>query len=251
MHETEFEQLIQSITDLVLAKLRSSSHLAQRPRTLTVLWPVATASKDPVLAGVSAFRQEHGRVQWLMHEDLLDGLKPLLSPEERSQCHSLSGAPVQSILADMLGTDVVLVAAIHFEAARQLLALNDGLPWIHVLLQAHLSGQRVVICDELLSGRGLAAQNPVAQEGAALKRQLRQMGFTLTPAPRLAKVLKDFGGAAHLGPQEERQLVTEQDVEDLVRAGHREVRLHAKTLVTPLAQSKAAELGLQLVRTQA
>jgi hypothetical protein len=52
------------------------------------------------------------------------------------------------------------------------------------------------------------------------------------------------------GLQSTRELLTELDVENLFRAGHRELRLHEKTLVTPLAESRAAELGLSLLRLQ-
>ena len=251
MTDTEFEKLIQSITDLVLAKLQSMAHLTEKPKTLTVLWPVASGTKDLVMAGVSAFRQDPLRVQWLVDDALLDDLTPLLPSHERSRCHGLSRAPLQSILSNMQRTDVVLLAATHIEATRQLVALNDELSWIHVLLQAHMSGQQVVVCEDLLTPRGLSKQNTVAQEAAALKRQLRQMGFTLIPGHDLAKYLKELTLSSSHGAQEEGGLLTEQDVEDLVRAGQKELRLHPKTLVTPLAQSKAAELGLRLVRRQA
>ena len=250
MHANELEQLIQAITDLVIARLKSAAQPAQPTQTLTVLWPAATAARESILAGVSAFRTEGRRVQWLVRADLIPGLLPLLPAEEQARCHPLDQAPVQTVLARMQGTDVVLLAAVHFEAARRLLDLEDELPWIHVLLQAHLLGQPVVICEDLLSSRGLAAQNPVAQEAGALRRRLQQMGYRLIAAKNLADHLKNMSLACDQGLLSARELVTEQDVENLVRAGHRELRLHAKTLVTPLAQSKASELGLDLLRPQ-
>jgi hypothetical protein len=145
---------------------------------------------------------------------------------------------------------VLLLAAVHFEAARQLLALDDGHVWIHVLLQAHLTGQTVLICEDLLSSRGLAAQNLVAQEAHRFLRLLQQTGYQLVAAQDLATRLKNMTQAYNHGLQNNRELLTEQDVENLFRAGHRELRLQAGTLVTPLAESKAAELGLRLLRMQ-
>jgi len=248
MHPTELEQLIQSITDLVMAKLRSTALPPARAQTLTVLWPTASAKKEQILAAVSAFRVDGRRVQWLVRADLRGELMPLLPAEEQPHCHSLDEAPVQAMLADLQGTDVVLLAAVHFEAARQLLALDDGREWIHVLLQAHLTGQPVLICEDALSSRGLAGQNHVAQEAHRLKRQLQQTGYRLVAAQDLSDQLKNMTLACNQGSQNSRELLTEQDVDNLFRAGHRELRLHAKTLVTPLAESKATELGLALIR---
>ncbi|MBU1537904.1 hypothetical protein KKF84_21510 [Myxococcota bacterium] len=250
MHANELEQLIQSITDLVLAKLKNSPQLSQKPQTLSVLWPVASASKDQILAAVSAFRMDGRRVQWLVRADLLGDLLPMLPADEQQRCYSFEQAPIQGILADLQSSDVVLLAGANFQAARQLLALDDAHSWVHVLLQAHLTGQAILICEDLLSSKGLASQNHVAQEAHSIKRQLKQMGYKLIAAQNLATQLKNMTLAYENGLQNTRELLTEQDVENLVRAGQRELRLHAKTLVTPLAESKATELGLNLLRLQ-
>lgn len=250
MHNTEFDQLVQFITDLVLAKLKSSAQPAQRTQTLTVLWPVATNNKEQILAAVAAFRSDGRRVRWLVNENLISDLLPLLPAGEQPRCHSLDQAPVQAILDDLHSSDVVLLAAANFQAAGQLLSLDDERAWIHVLLQAHLTGQPVLICDDLLSSRGLAAQNQVAQEAQRRKRQLQQMGYQLLAAKNLADHLKNMTLSVNLGLQNTRELLTELDVENLFRAGYRELRLPAKTLITPLAESKATELGLNLLRSQ-
>lgn len=250
MHPNELEKLIQSITDLVLAKMKSTAPAAQKTQTLTVLWPVASASRERIVAAASAFRTDGRRVRWLVRADLISELLPLLPAEEHQRCFPMDQAPVGDILAELESTDVVLLAAVHFEAARQLLAMDDERAWIHVLLQAQLMGQPVLICEDPLSSRGLAAQNQVAQEAHRIKRQLQQMGYQLLAAKDLAGRLKDMTRSFNHGLQDTRGLLTEQDVEDLVRAGHREVRLHARTLVTPLAESRATELGLSLLRPQ-
>jgi hypothetical protein len=258
MHPNDLDLLVQAITDLVLARLRESEPArlkaapppATRPPVLTVLWPAPTSAIEAILAGVSAFRADGRRVRWLVREDLLSELRPLLPAEEQPRCHALGQAPVQAILADLKGTDVVLLAAAHFDAARRLLALDDGLDWVHVLLQAHLSGQPVLVCDDLLSSRGLAARSAAAQEAQGLARQLRQAGYRLLSARDLPRRFKEMTRAGDPGSQDAPGLLTEQDVENLVRAGHRELALHARTLVTPLAQSRAAELGLELLHTQ-
>ncbi|MBU1070349.1 hypothetical protein KJ975_12345 [Myxococcota bacterium] len=250
MHPHELDQLVQAITDLVMARLKSTALPPDRSQTLTVLWPVASAARDQILAAVSAFRQEGRKVQWLVHADLINELLPMLPAEEQPRCHSLDQAPVQAILANLRSSDVLLLAAVHFEAARQLLALDDGHVWIHVLLQAHLTGQTILIGEDLLSSRGLAAQNHVAQEAHRFKRQLQQTGYQLVAAQDLANQLKNMTQAYNHGLQNTRELLTEQDVENLFRAGHRELRLQAGTLVTPLAESKATELGLRLLRMQ-
>ncbi|MBN2725440.1 MAG: hypothetical protein JXR95_15350 [Deltaproteobacteria bacterium] len=250
MHDKDFEQLIQTITDLVLAKLQSIEDPANQARTLTVIWPAASSAKNNIIAGISAFRQAGHNIQWLIKDDIMDEITPLVPDKERSCCHSMSLAPVQTILGDIRGNGVVLIAAANFHAAGQILSYNDEIPWIHVLLQAHLAGQQVLICDDLLSSRGLSAQNPVTEEAQKLKRQLEHMDFKLIASGEVSGYLKNLTLSVNHGSQGEGGLLTERDVEDMFRAGHRELRLHAKTLVTPLAHSKAAELGLNLLHMQ-
>ncbi len=257
MHENDLDQLVRVITDLVLARLREAepARLLEAPRSsrspvLTVIWPAPTTAKEAILSGVAAFRADGRRVRWLVREDLVDEVRPLLPAGEQARCHALGQAPVQAILADRGPGDAVLVAAVHFDAARRLLALDDALDWVHVLLQAHLAGRPVLICDDLLSVGGAAARNPVAEEARGLARQLEQAGFRLLPSRELPRRLGDLTRSCEAGLQDAPGLVTEQDVENLVRAGHRELRLHPRTLVTPLAAGRAAELGLELLRPQ-
>lgn len=246
MPTQDFDQLVRVITDLVMARLKATA--AARTPMLTVLWPAPTSAKEAILAGVATFRAEGRRVRWLVREDLRGELAPRLPEEERPRCHALGQAPVQAILSDMGAGDAVFVAAAHFDAARHLLALDDGLDWVHVLLQAHLSGQPVLICDDLLSTRGAAAHDPVAQEARNLARRLGQAGFRLSPSREISGLLMELTRSSDIGLQDAPGLITEQDVENLVRAGHRKLNLHARTLVTPLAESRAAELGLELLR---
>jgi hypothetical protein len=257
MPTQDFEQLVRMITDLVMARLREAesarlreAESATRPPVLTVIWPAPTSAKDAILAGVAAFRADGRRVRWLVRADLLDEVRPLLPAGEQDRCHALGQAPVQAILADRGPGDAVLVASVHFDAARRLLALDDALDWVHVLLQSHLAGQPVLICDDLLTVGGAAARNPVAEEARGLARQLGQAGFGLLPSRELPRRLQDLTRSGDAGLQDAPGLVTEQDVENLVRAGHRELRLHPRTLVTPLAMGRAAELGLELLRPQ-
>lgn len=250
MRADDLERLIQTVTDLVLARLKDWAPTPPDPPTLTVLWPVPTPSRDAILAGAAAFRSDDRQVRWLVRADLLDELIPLLPVDERVRCHALGQAPVQAILADLREGDAVLLAAAHFEAARLLLELRDDHDWVHVLLQAHLAGRPVVVCEDLLTPASPAATNPVAREAEGLLRQLRQAGYRLTPSRELARLLKDMTRTCDPGLQDAPGLITEQDVENLVRAGHRELRLHARTLVTPLAQGRAAELGLALLRPE-
>jgi len=250
MRADELERLIQAVTDLVLARLKDWAPPAPEPPTLTVLWPAPTPLRDSILAGAAAFRTDGRRVRWLVRADLLDELGSRLPADERTRCHALGRAPVQAVLADLREGDVVLLAAAHFEAARLLLALRDDHDWIHVLVQAHLAGRPVVICEDLLATGAPAATNPVAREADGLLRQLRQAGYRLAPARDLPRLLKDMTRACDAGLQDAPDLLTEQDVENLVRAGRRELRLHARTLVTPLARSRADELGLGLLRPE-
>jgi hypothetical protein len=79
MHPHELDQLVQAITDLVMARLKSMALPPDRTQTLTVLWPVASAARDRILEAVSAFRQEGRRVQWLVRADLIHELLATLS----------------------------------------------------------------------------------------------------------------------------------------------------------------------------
>jgi len=250
MRADELERLIQAVTDLVLARLKDWAPPAPEPPTLTVLWPAPIPTRDAILAGAAAFRADGRSVRWLVRADLLDDLVPQLPADERPRCHALGRAPVQAILADLREGDVLLLAAANFEAARLLLALRDDHDWVHLLLQAHLAGRPVVVCEDLLASGSPAATNPVAREADQLLRQLRQAGYRLAPARDLARLFKDLARACDPGLQGAPDLLTEQDVENLVRAGHRELRLHARTLVTPLARSRADELGLGLLRPE-
>lgn len=216
-------------------------------RTLTVIWPVAIGSANLILSAVNAFREENRRVQWLVKDELHDELLPFIPASERSDCHLLSSLPVQSILANIKSTDVILVAGLNFQGANQILGFNDEIPWIHILLQGQLAGNHIAICEDLLSVKTVKTQNPVAMQADALKRQLAQTGYNLVSTADIARQLKELTLTANHGV-EKGGLLTEIDVENLSRSGHKEVRLHSKTIVTPLAESRISELGLHLVR---
>ncbi len=63
MNPHELDQLIQTITERVLARLKSPALPPPQPQTLTVLWPVALAARDRILSAVHAFRQDGRRVR--------------------------------------------------------------------------------------------------------------------------------------------------------------------------------------------
>lgn len=216
-------------------------------RTLTVLWPVAIGSPDRILSAVSAFRQDNRQVQWLVKDDLHDELVPFIPASERSSCHLLSSIPVQSILSKIKTTDVILIAGLNFQAARQILDLNDDIPWIHILLQGQMAGNHIVICEDQLSAKSVSKQNPVVSQAEGLKRQLAQTGFSLVSSTDVSRYLKELTLTANHG-LDKGGLLTEVDVENLARNGHKELRLHSKTIVTPLAESRISELGLHIVR---
>ncbi len=241
MHDQDLERLIQTITDLVLARLQSAAS-EHRARVLTVLWPVPASHRELLLAGVNAFRQPHTLVQWLVHDPLVEGLTPLLPAGER--CYPMSMAPLESLLGSATPRDVVLLAATHLSSTAQLLDMNDDLPWVQVLLQALLKGQQVLACDDLLRSTG---RTPVAQRATSLLQELEAFGVTTTGASGLAKVLRETATQSGFAPFAQGGLLTEEEVVALVRAGQRELRLGPTTLVTPLATTKAAELGLALV----
>jgi hypothetical protein len=167
-------------------------------------------------------------------------------------------APVQKIeeanlgeiLAGLRGHDLVVIGSLGFELARATLDLADQNPWVRLVSQALLKKLPVIlVADDLAPGTG-SARDRLTARSADLLRDLAGLGLRPVPLDKLGVLTHDLAQSASTLSRAAGGLVTEADVEQLVAEGERRLVLPPQTIVTPLARSRATELGLEIVKEE-
>lgn len=169
---------------------------------------------------------------------------------------------------------VVYVGALAWNQAFQLSRMDDGDPFVQLILAA-VSAQKRVCClrDETLSGLmgcGGARGERSAQGGRSAKggrdapnlttavtrrsqnlwRELESLGIQGLPLDAVFRPLQALEAAQDSFQRAHGGLVTEKDIEAVIQNGLHRLTLAPGTLVTPLAADRARELGVVLKRTE-
>ncbi|HOX44009.1 MAG TPA: hypothetical protein PK668_10455 [Myxococcota bacterium] len=225
----QLEALVREVTQAVLAQLAAGATGpdAWRGKAL-ILLPVPPARPD-ALAGLAEEARRLG-----FGVETLPGLD--------------AGAAAAALGALQPG-DVVVVGSLGFAWARRLVELDDGEPGVRLVLGALLAGRPVLAASDGLSA-GPAVRGRVAERAHELLRELIALGLGLRPLAELGASLAGLRAGRDTGGRALGGLLGEADVEALHRAGERRVRLARGCLVTPLARTRAAELGLELIEQE-
>jgi hypothetical protein len=249
--ESEIERLVQRVTELVLARLAGPQRPEQpaRRRPIELLLPVQPAGDAAVLRALAQLARAGNPVACRTTAAVADWL-------QRSGLRSQLDGPVtvlddslDAALAMLDGRALWVLGSLGFGLAGRLARLEDDDPFVRLLSQALLRGRRVLLVAEELQPAAAVA-GPVAARAAGLLAELERLGCERLAAAGLADRVAALEAGDTTASQALGGLVTEADVEQLAADGPRRLSLAAGTIVTPLARSRASELGLELIEVE-
>ncbi|RME21629.1 MAG: hypothetical protein D6806_14395 [Deltaproteobacteria bacterium] len=143
----------------------------------------------------------------------------------------------------------IVLSGIGMGLARRLAEGDDEAPVARLAWRALLSG-KPVLADRADLLPAAAPKSRAADIAAGALRELEHIGMECLPAASMAPRIERLLDAPGTAERALSGLLTEEEVERLAAEGHRTLVLEAGTIVTPLAKSRAAELGLELRWTE-
>jgi len=247
--DKEIEDLIRVIAQRVLARLGEGGEEAGSGSIkLLLLLPDSTAGIERLASRVGKWVASgvdlRAIVSPAVARDLdASGLRGKLGRElctfdEVDLCAELAGIDQKNL---------VLVGSIGFESARALCELRDGSPFVRLVSQAILHNKQVAVIADDLKPRAGAGQGRAAVEAESLLRDLERNDLVLIDTEEVWNLISRLRAGASTLTRTVGDLLTEEDVERLAAEGERKLTLSSRTVVTPLAASRAAELGIELV----
>ena len=248
--DRDIEQLIRSVTGLVVERLEG--HASAKPTGLRgdvlVLLPVPPAQPDAIVRQVEVLRRTGWNVRALASPAALVeldrvGLRASLAAEPLDPGHG----GVATALATLQPRTALVVGSLGFAFARRLAELGDDDPFVRLLARALLDGRKVLAVADDLAPHGAGVGSEAAKRGEERLRDLERLGIEPLAAGDLESVLARTSDARATVSRAVGGLLTEADVVRLRDAGETRLVLPPRTIVTPLARSRAAELGLVLV----
>jgi len=242
----ETERIVREVTGRVLDRLGAAGRQAGEA---ILLLPVATGSTARALAFAAQLEEKGIALATLGAPAVVEELARLgLAGRLGGRVESFAAADVGRAIAGMGPGSSVVIGSIGFASAAALARLEDGDPFVRLVTQARLKGCTVAMAPDDLAGNAGADAGPLGERARALLRELALLGIETAPWAELAALVerrRALGGSA---AKVAGRLVTEEDVEALARAGETTLHLPRGTVVTPLAQTRAYELGVQLRR---
>jgi len=257
MAEYNLENLIQAVTEAVMRRLgepeaspsdrlEATAGPSGQSLSFVVLVPLPTPVLDPLARAVGSLIRGGGRVKALVHRGVREeaarqGLLDRLGPDVRD----LDDGEASRMLGELSAGDVIVIGSLGFELARGILDLRDSDPAVRIITQGLLRGHRVVAAaDDLTAPEGM--ESAVASRAGQVLRELEGLGVRLLPLDGLEIMAEEITALERTGSRAFGGLVTEADVEAFAAGGGSRVDLPARTIVTPLALNRAAELGVEL-----
>jgi hypothetical protein len=255
--ERDIERLVRAVTDLVLERLEGRAKRSPAARgVVLLLFPMPPARRSEIPRRVDIVR----RAGWEAHvvADSPDFARaptgaPCGEPNRALQGAELPATPPR---AEARGSEpgvrrhdgsAIVVGSLGFAFARRLAGLDDDDPFVRLVARALLDGRPVIAVADDLAPRGAGAGGEAARRGDALLRDLERLGIAPVAAADLETVLGRIAETRTTASRSAGGLLTEADVVRLREAGETRLVLPPRTIVTPLARSRAAELGLELV----
>lgn len=249
--ERDIERLVARVTDLVLARLNGpvAPGGPARPRPVDVLLPIQSAAIDDLLGQL-------GRLAAHGHPVVTRTSARVLAWLERTgrtarlpgPIHALDEACLCESLGDYEPRQVVVLGSLGFGLIERLTSLADDDPFVRLVSQAILRGAQVLALDADL--RPARAGGPLAARADRALGDLAGVGVEVLSATGLADRIAASQAADTTLTQSLAGLLTEADVERLHATGQTRVALGARAVITPLARSRAAALGVELIESE-
>lgn len=250
MDERERERLIRRVVDAVLARLGSSATAPVLPvrRAVLLLLPAAPRRLAELAAEVARVRAAGHAVRTLAGPAVLGemdraGLRDRFEPG----LVDVSQPGLVEVLRSSGPGELVVVAGLGFAAARRLVDLQDDDPLVRVAIQALLGGGTVLAAVDELTPHAPATAGELTRRADELRRGLERLGIAPVTGGEWEERLGRAAAAATTAARSVGGLLSEEDVRRFWEAGERRLVLPPRTIVTPLARSRAAALGLELV----
>ncbi|MBI5501103.1 MAG: hypothetical protein HY907_12730 [Deltaproteobacteria bacterium] len=258
----DLESLVRAVTDLVLARLDDHPDPTDRSRPadrrlppageaargdVSFLLPVAPTRPADLARRLAELERLGWRVRGAAAPDALAAM------ELAGISRTLTLAPLDPNRRDSGGPlgppgrrEVVVVGSLGLAFAHRLAALDDDDPFVRVVARALLDGRKVLALADDLTPSPAAAPAAAAAQAAAALQALERLGLEVRRGAELEDALSRLADARATVSRAAGGLLTEADVVRLRDAGETRLALPPRTIVTPLARSKAAELGLAL-----
>ena len=250
MDERERERLIRRVVDAVLARLGSSATAPVLPvrRAVLLLLPAAPRRLAELAAEIARVRAAGHAVRTLAGPAVLGemdraGLRDRFEPG----LVDVSQPGLVEVLRSSGPGELVVVAGLGFAAARRLVDLQDDDPLVRVAIQALLGGGTVLAAVDELTPHAPATAGELTRRADELRRGLERLGIAPVTGGEWEERLGRAAAAATTAARSVGGLLSEEDVRRFWEAGERRLVLPPRTIVTPLARSRAAALGLELV----
>jgi len=250
--DKEIDRLVQAITERVLARLAggggSTTSIGGRRRRVVVLLAAPSGHLAALADCVDAVRRAGWPVRTIASTAVLRELdRAGLRERFGKDIDDAGQAGIADRLAELRPGDVMVLATAGFASARRLHDLDDDDPFVRLVTQGLLRGLQVLVVTDDLTPALPASRNEVARRAEALLRDIGGLGVELVRVSDLPALLDRLVASDVTISQTVGQLLTEADVERIRASGETRLALAARTIVTPLARSRAAELGLELV----
>jgi hypothetical protein len=245
---SDIERMVHEVTEQVLARLAADA--PARERRVILLLPLAS-KRLPFLADrVEVWRRQR-QVTVVTNQAVSTELDLLgLTSKMGKELLQIERDGIAGLLSNLEKRDVLVVGSLGFDFGRALRDLHDELPMVRIILQALLAGNPVAAVDDDLRRDLIRARSSLDGESEMLLRDLLQLGLSMTKASDLDPWMSRLEATDNALSQEVGLLLGESDIERLAQGGETRVVVGRKTVVTPLAQSRARELGLDIVRQE-
>ncbi len=221
-----------------------------RPRSLLVLLPAASSKLSMFASLLPPLAERGWAARFLGSRELSSEPAMMAGMPAPPSFEPLSAAMVSPLLASIRPPDAILVGSLCFSFASRLIRLDDDDPFVRLILSAKLMGLSVMVLrDDLEAAAGVSGEIP--RRASELLREIDRLGLEVLPADGLETRLERAASGGSIAARGAGGLITEDDVEKLHDSGERRLVLSPRTIITPLARSRAAELGLDLIEKKA
>lgn len=241
---TDIEALVAAVTAEVMGRL-SAAPAAPARRAIAFLLPLPGRALPRLLAAALACQRRGNDVELLAAPETEAALRQTGLAAAPGSLQPLAAAAAARLTRGIDSRDVFVLGSVSFSLLRRLIHREDDDPCARLLLSARLRG-----CPVLVLGDDLEGEGALGREAAGRLRELAGLGMTAIPSLELEAALRRLEASPGTAARELGGLLTEADVERLVAAGERRLKLSRRTAVTPLARSRANELGLVLEREE-
>ncbi len=242
------EKFIRLVTEAVTARLEQKPAENASRKTLLLLLPEPISGLKALVDRIVAWRAVGWRVLVLAGQKVAQEAEArVLRGRLGDEVAELESAHLGEWLERLSQMQAVLLGGLGLSGARRLCQLDDSTPWVRLSLRALLRGLPVLAISDELIAVPAAREGTATREARRLLQEVERLGVFCVPLVDSAAELDRRAGDNPGATQSLGGLLSEGAVEEFYRSGARKIAVPAGTLITPLARTRAAELGLELV----